>query len=177
MKTAENTNEVTTPETVFAKPLDESLQYIAQAVHQWKAENTPELIKSRVISQLNKNTESMVLKLLGFDDCNFRGGWSLDHCNGRAGDSAAGDYLRQHKQEAIEGFFKELSIDAFITTALKKKLISEFHREFESQLILEVRNKAKQVMTTHVNALVDEIAKSDNEERFHNMLKLIGAEK
>lgn len=165
-----------TPETVLAKPLDKSLQYIAQAVHQWEAENTPELIKSRVISQLNKNTESMVLKLLGFDARSF-GGWGLDHCNGRAGNSAAGDYLREHRQAAIEEFFKELSINALITPALKKELTSEFKKAFEEQLLSAVRAKAKQVMTTHVNALVDEIAKSDNEERFHDMLKLIGAEK
>jgi hypothetical protein len=81
-------------------PVDSLLTSIACAVEEWKAKNTKEVIKTTVTELLDKESKQLTLKLLGFED--RWGKWEVDHCNGRGGESAAGDYLRIAQKTAIQ---------------------------------------------------------------------------
>lgn len=136
-------------------PLDTVLPYIASAVGKWKQENTEERIKATVTNLLNKESEEIMLKLLGFD--NRYGKWELDRCNGRAGESAAGDYLRKNQQEAIQEFLKTVAMPA-LNAALKKNLVKSLADNYQDVLQRELRDltyaKAKRDAADLIEAVV-----------------------
>lgn len=75
-------------------PLNDMLGVVLQAVSDWRAKNTESALKTRVHELLDRNSKEITMKLLGFDS-RYVKQWELDHCNGRAGESAAGDYLKR----------------------------------------------------------------------------------
>ena len=151
-------------------PLDEALPIILEAVMEWKQEHTPEKLKAKVKRLLDQNAQTVTLKLLGFND--HWGEWALDHCNGRSGNSAAGDYLRKVQQEAIQEWMESISIPA-ITPDLKQKFKKEFQAEFNSQMNLAIWNAAQSHAEQRAADLITSITTSEHLDKYLQNMKLI----
>lgn len=152
------------------KPLDEVLPIILEAALEWKQEHTPEKLKAKVKQLLDQNAQTITLKLLGFND--HWGKWELDHCNGRSGNSAAGDYLRQVQQEAIQEWMQSLVIPE-ITPDLKQKFKKEFQAEFNSQTRSALCQEARDQAEKHAKDLVASITTSEHLGKYLQAMKLI----
>lgn len=123
------------PKPTVENPLNAMLPVIASAVEQWRTKHTPEQLESRVTTLLNSKSDEIVAKMLGFNYSYGR--WELDHCNGRSGNSAAGDYMRQCHKDAIEKWLAKVTMPVLpkvINQQLRKSLQAEFNRSLEKAL-------------------------------------------
>lgn len=152
-------------------PLDSVLPYVLQAVLEWKADYTEEKIKQRVKEQLDENVEQMVLKLLGFDTRYDK--WDIDHCNGRSGESAIGDYMRQVKSAAIKEFFDELTLGMVITPAIKAELIKEVRTAYAWELSTAAREYAGNLARKNAGAIVEKIMCSTETPKVLKLMEVI----
>lgn len=80
-----------------------------------------------VENYLNKNLNQIVLKLLGFDTNWYDNHFRLDHCNGRAGNTAAGDFLIKASQKEIDKFLSEAITQL---PPLSEKEAKDYRKEF-----------------------------------------------
>lgn len=156
-----------------SNPLDGYLATIATAVESWKSENSAEELARKVKRQLDEQAKLVMLKLLGFDVDSFgRENWELDHCNGRSGESSAGDFIRKHKAEAIKEWLLKVELpewDPKLLTSIKKNCKSEYEREFNLQIYALVREKASKDAKELVNA----ICTSNHADNYLKVLELI----
>lgn len=152
-------------------PLDSILPHVLQAVLEWKADYTQEAISRKVKHQLNQNAERMVLTLLGFEE-SF-GKWEVDHCNGRSGESAIGDYLKKHHSIAIKEFFDEVQIGSVLTPAVKAKILKEIRSEYEYRLIDAARNYARDLAKKNADALISTFMTSADLSKTVQLMKVI----
>jgi hypothetical protein len=116
-------------------PLNDLLPVILSAIDKWKDKNKEDDITKKVHNLLDTNRNEITLKLLGFD--NRWGSWELDHCNGRSGESAAGDYLRKVQNDAIEDWLKQVKLPVLnktLSTQMQKKLKEEYDQYLKRYL-------------------------------------------
>lgn len=152
-------------------PLDTILPIIGQAVEEWKQRNTPELIKAQVMKLLDKNAEEITMKLLGFD-VRYGESWKLDHCNGRSGNSAAGDYIRQVQAEAIKEWLAKVELPVLSPTAIKK-LEKEILNEYTSHIGRKTREKTIVAAQEALDSVVKNVIASNNLGSYMQMLSII----
>lgn len=89
---------------------------------------TPEYIERRVHEIISKNTNDVILKLLGFDSrWHSDGKYEVDHCNGRQGNSFIGDYIRQQANEKLKAWIDKTNISEVV---LPKSAIQDMEKEF-----------------------------------------------
>jgi len=119
---------MTTPINV----IDSAIPIIASAVAEWKKKHTKEMLTRQVTNLLDKASQEIVMKLLGFD-IGYGKTWELDHCNGRAGNSAAGDYLRKAQSAAITEWLSTVKLPT-LSEAEQKKLTAEMKHDYEYAL-------------------------------------------
>lgn len=86
-------------------------------------------IESVIHRMLDRRLEEIVAKLMGFSIS--REQWELDHCNGRAGESAAGDWLRNKAGAAVKDW---LDAQAGNLPKLPKRAITSLHNEYINNL-------------------------------------------
>ena len=125
-------------QTGVDNPLNALIPVIATAVERWREDHSPKQIEAKVTRTLNNKSQEIILKLLGFNNQWDR--WELDHCNGRSGNSAAGDYMRKCHQEAIEKWITKMALPVLpkdLNQKLKQSLQAQFNRSLEETL----RNK------------------------------------
>ena len=103
-----------------------------QAIMGWLKRQESDIEKN-VTKMLDARLEELVAKMMGFD---YRyGRWELDHCNGRDGESAAGDWLRNRAKKAIEDWLEKQAGDLpALPSAAAKSLGSEYQRILLSQV-------------------------------------------
>lgn len=155
----------------FTKPIDEVLPAIAQAVAEWKNRNTDAMIQQRVTTLLDNKAEEITSQLLGFT--NRWGNWEMD----KSHDSKASpiqQYIKQHQQTAIKAFLDSLDIKDVVTPAMKKKIVSEFRKEFEWRLVESARVAAKDLVNQHVDTIINQVIASDKAEAYAKTMQLIG---
>jgi hypothetical protein len=117
--------------------IEDALTVAEKAREEWLAENSGEdRIKSRVQTILDKRMEETVGKLLGFDTS--WGKWELDHCNGRSGNSAAGDFIREKAREAIKEW---LISQAGKLPKLHKNAIESMHSSYQDSYAWGLREE------------------------------------
>ena len=154
-------------------PVDDLLPVIAEAVEQWRTANDPATINSKVKRELDKSSKEIMIKLLGFSG-DYRG-YSLDHCNGRSGNSPAGDFVIQAQAEAVRGWLRTVAMPE-LTEAEKKTMEASCHahyaEQFKRSLNEQVRTKAKSDATE----LINQISQSNNLGKYQELLKLISPE-
>ena len=156
--------------SIIVNPVDEVVTHIHAALSDWKSKNTPETIKATVTKQLDKAADEVLYKLLGFD---FRySKWDVDHCNGRSGESAAGDYLRKHKQTAIEEWFKSAELPP-MSAALKKALQKEASEYYKHALMERVRVHATTQASNDAAAIIAALVPSKTIDSYLQVLKLV----
>jgi hypothetical protein len=153
-------------------PIDTLLPEIATAMEQWKAQNTPIKLRADIFRRLDKERDVILLKLLGFDAS--YGGFNLDHCNGRAGNSAAGDFLIKAQGEAIKEWLTRTALPT-LTDERRESILKGMAQQYES-LFREGLKKAIQAKATEdIKAVMDELSKSNNIDKYLRVLGLIGA--
>lgn len=154
-------------------PLDSLLPAIATAVNQWKANNTEESIRTKVTHLLEKHSNEITMKLLGFTD--RWGKWELDHCNGRSGNSAAGDFIRKTQQDAIEAWLSTV-IMPNLTPALAKSLQKQAQRAYDEILRNSVKQRVQAIAARDINTVVEKIIDSSGIDKFIQTTKLLNPE-
>ena len=126
--------------------IDRAIPLIAQAVTEWEQKNTAEVLTQRVHQLLDKSSKEVVMKLLGFNET--WGKWELDHCNGRAGNSAAGDYLKEVQHSAIKDWLQTVSMPK-----LDKTVLTRLEKQAQSEYLQYINNEVRQL--AHVQAQTD----------------------
>lgn len=154
------------------KPLDEVLPFITQAVANWKTKNTEEVIEERVTKQLDESCTEITMKLLGFNES--WGKWDLDHCNGRGGESAAGDYLRKVQQAAIQKWLETVQLPE-IPPKLKAATVAEYTSEYQNALRQALYRLAMKQAEEDAQFLIGKLVTSDRLEDYLKTMKLLGA--
>lgn len=151
-------------------PLDELLPFIASAIQEWKNQHTEESIKATVTDLLNKESKQLVLKLLGFSD--HWGKWEVDYCNGRGGNSAAGDFLRKTQQEAIEAFLATVTMPA-LDKKLKGDLTKSISNDYQLALQRSLRERVHTKADQDAKDIIEELTGSKQIDNYLKIMQLI----
>ncbi len=160
----------------LTRPVDAVIPIILQAVAEWKLKNTNEALKQRVIKLLDKNSEEITLKLLGFNKDAWDGKWALDHCNGRSGESAAGDFLRKTQAEAITQWLSQVPMPTLNQT-LTKQLQAEAKSSYVSAFRRALINKVEQQAEKDAAHFIQEFTKSQQIGSYVQMMQLLNTSK
>lgn len=136
-----------------------SAENIQDAYMKWLAQNTPETIQKNCLNILNKSQDDILRTLLGFEKDGWgRQEWKVDHCNGRAGESAVGDYLRRHQQATIDQWLAQVDMPK-MTPSMKKSMEKEaldmFQRAFRRTLEVKVTKYAEDQASTFFNSIIE----------------------
>ena len=150
----------------------EMIQLIDTAIDNWLAVNTPDVLTKSINKKLDEHKDEITLKLLGFDKNYGDRNWKLDHCNGRSGNSPAGEYLRDTQSVIVRQWLDSVPLPELSTTQLKK-LSSDFNevylRALKKSLTTLVETKAKE----DSHKLLKEIISTDNIENYLKTKALI----
>jgi len=158
---------------LLTNPIDDLLPELATAVEHWRAINTPQQMHKQIHARLDKERDTIVLKLLGFDAS--YGGFSLDHCNGRAGDSAAGDFLRKAQSEAIQDWLSTVVMPT-LTDERRETILKSMVQHYESLFREGLKKAIAAKASEDIKAVMDAVAKSNNIDKYLRVLGLIGAD-
>tara|TARA_R110000868_G_scaffold75901_5_gene218661 strand:+ start:231 stop:665 length:435 start_codon:yes stop_codon:yes gene_type:complete len=120
-----------------------------EAAKEWLEKNKPilgELIKEK----LDKRVDMIAACLLGFN--NNWGKWELDHCNGRMGESAAGDWLRETAGDAVRAWLTDQAgnlpkLPKTIVESLRSQYLDVFRQELAAQLRKKAIRDASEALT------------------------------
>lgn len=158
------------------KPLNGILNYVLKGVMDWQAKNTEQHIHKAVHERLDKARDTIVLKLLGFNASSFEGTWELDHCNGRNGESAAGQYLRKVQSEAIQKWLEQIEIpEVKLPATVLKRLRKNMVAEYESKLRQNMYALALKYAEADAKSMFDEITKADQLHNIQKLMDLLGS--
>ena len=138
------------------KPVDpmEKMAMLPQII----AEETAAVVKSfdeqavraKVRAILDKALNQVMLKSIGFNN-RWGDGWEVDHCNGRAGESMVGDWLRGNAEDSVKQWLsdavKELpKIPAGAIKSMKKDYLEQIERAVNHAISDEAEIKAAQIL-------------------------------
>lgn len=115
------------------------------AADDWLREHAHDgVIRNRVRTMLESDLQKIVAKLLGFDNRGWSRDWELDHCNGRAGESAAGQFIRKEAGAAVDAWLRSAIANMPAPTSEIRRAMQKAYRdEFESALRRHVVAKAR----------------------------------
>lgn len=149
--------------------LEGALDLFKKARDQWVNENvTKEAIERRVYRTLDARVTEIVVKLLGFED--RWGKWEVDHCNGRAGESEVGDFVRRVASKAVAkwlleqmGDLPELPEDA--VTSLKSEYLEVYYKTLRNSIAskaeLQARNDIEEIYKKIIAGSIGKIEEID----------------
>lgn len=137
--------------TTLPNPVKDLVETVALTIEKWKRENTEKIIEQKVMSLLDKNAKEVVTQLLGFKK-DYDNRMELDHCNGRNGNSAAGDYMRKVQQEAINTWLAKVELPA-LTATDKKNIASSMKGDY----LYAYKQKLKELVLNKANADAKEV--------------------
>jgi hypothetical protein len=102
-----------------------------------------ESIPSRVTRALDGRVVEIASKLMGFTD--HYGKWEVDHCNGRSGNSAVGDYLREKCGAAAKEWIDQLA-DKLppLPKSARKSLVESYHQRLIREVRAILENQARE---------------------------------
>lgn len=144
---------------------------IADAITSWKKQHTAEEITSVIHKKLDAHAEEVMLKMLGFNR-DYRGRWEIDHCNGRAGNSPIGDFLKQVQQKAIQDWFSKAAMPT-LTPTMQKTIQKVLNDEYVSALMQEAKNHARHQATNDLNALIEKLTAVNSLKAFMKVQELL----
>ena len=170
MKTKPN-NPVPAPVTM-QEALQSLVPIINEAIHEWLEKQNPEAIRKKVFDTLEAAKDEVAPKLMGFNKGSFGRGWEIDHCNGRAGESTIGDYLRKHQQEGIQQFIEQLNLTAL--RPFTKAEIEAMRRDYRQQVIHKVRQAVRDQAESDALCLVNSLSVDDLVSAIQKTQELIG---
>lgn len=147
-------------------PVIETVEYIHKAIDSWLEKNSEDQLTQRVHHLLDENQKKIILTLLGFE--NRWGGWEIDHCNGRSGNTPVGEYIKQTHEDAIQEWLLQVKLPAMSAT-IKKQIAQEMERHYQS----EVRRRMHDMVVAKAQADVDAIMATINVDEFLTSLKKV----
>lgn len=163
--------EQSSPSINPVNPVDTLLATIAIAIDSWKKQNSPETLTKTVHNKLDKAAEEVLFKMLGFD-ARYGGGWSVDHCNGREGNSVIGDYLRTTQERAVKAWFDEVG-ELKISPAFKKKIEKAMNDEYQDRMMQYARDLASKKAAEDLTVLLNQVCTSNQIGNYMKTLALI----
>lgn len=146
------------------------LPFIAAAVDEWQEKNPPDVIKQKIFDRLDSMQEEIAMKLLGFDA--RWGTWGVDHCNGRSGNSAAGDYLRNVQQVAIQQWLEQLKFPA-MTPAQKKQIDASIAAQYKETMASSLRSRAAEQAYEDLNKVFAELSDTSLIDKYLSTAELL----
>ena len=156
-------------------PIDSVLPVIAQAVIEWQVNNSPEAIKKKVTKLLNTSSDEITYKLLGFNKDSWDGQWTLDHCNGRSGESSAGDYLKNVQAKVIKEWLEGIPMPV-----MTPKILAGFQKQYQAEFNQRLEYKMSQLIKVEADKrateLFNSISCSTQLNDFLQVMKLINPE-
>lgn len=158
------------------KPIEQLFPAIHLATQDWIAKNNPEHIKARVAAKLDKSSDEIIMKLLGFD-CSYMTNnvYKLDHCNGRSGNSTAGDYLKTQQEAAVKEWLYQIEMPK-LSPELKASIEADMQERFNR----DIRNKAyemtQNVLAKQMKVIEEHFANSNIIEKLEATAKLLNPE-
>ena len=153
------------------EPLAPLLNEINNAITAWQKENTPEKIRKKVTERLNKQVDDALMKILGFNS-SYQGGYTLDHCNGRSGQSLVGKQLDEILKVAVIDWISCATLPVLskaTMTALKKDAAQIYEREMRSNL----REIAARKASSDAEKVVASLLPDNATDKYLKALKLI----
>ena len=157
---------------LIENPIDSVMQTIAATVQQWKLANPPDAIQAKTVKLLDTHADEIVMKLLGFNKDSWNGNWALDHCNGRSGNSAAGDWLLSKQAGVVAEWLTTCKMPT-----LSKSAIASMNREcqsmYEQALRAAVADLIRTKATKDAAALFDQLTSPDALNQFLKVQALI----
>lgn len=158
---------------LLTNPIDDLLPEVAASVEKWRGNNTPQQLERQIFSRLDKERDQIVLKLLGFAP--EYGGYQLDHCNGRSGNSAAGEFLVKAQSEAIKNWLST-TVMPTLTEDRRETILKSMSQHYESLFREGLKKAIAEKATADIKAVMDAVAKSNNIDKYLRVLGLIGAD-
>ena len=158
-------------EKVIPNPSDKLLKHVVEGIDAWIATNPPEKLKADIFKRLDKSRDEIVLKLLGFDS-RYGQSWELDHCNGRSGNSIAGDYLKTHQAAVVNEWLAQAKMPEMSQTlekALTADAVDRYQYEFRKRFQEIIAAKAKQ----DAEELFSQISEDSTLEKYFKTIKLL----
>ena len=152
--------------------LDQALPMILEAVQEWKDANCSDKIKDRVKKLLDANSKEVTMKLLGFND--HWGKWEIDPCNGRSGESAAGDFIRKTQSEAVKDWLTNVCLPELDdkTKAQFKKQAKQIYQE---TILRGLRDSVQMRAKVDLDLLVKEITASNQIDNYLKTMQLLSS--
>lgn len=151
-------------------PIEVVFPIIAGVVEKWRAGIDATAIEKQVKKVLDAQGESLVLKLMGFS--NKWGQWELDYCNGRSGESAAGDYFRKLHQQAIQEWMAN-NFTLKLSDADKKRITRDVQREYVNAVAQGLAEAINEQANEDVKALVSQFVQSNQADNYLKIRELL----
>lgn len=153
--------------------LESLVPIINESVNEWLQDQSPEQIRKKVFDALNEARDTIAPKLLGFTKDSWGRGWQIDHCNGRAGESVLGDYLKKHQTEGIKVFLDQLNFAE--VKPLTKTEIESIRKEYRYHLLRYVSDSIREKAHADAERLASQVSSTDIVQTILETQKLIGA--
>ena len=153
-------------------PFQVVLESIVLALNQWHAIHTPEEIKRDLFARMDKAQQEILLKLLGFNKDSGDGGWKLDHCNGRSGESAAGYYLRKQQAENVKAWLDQVELPKIPKKAVDT-LVSEYQNIFNREISRQLEILAKNAASEYMDTLLKSLTETSATDQYNKVLELL----
>jgi len=123
--------------------IDAAVQEADKAAADWLGKR--KCIADEITKLLDGRVQEIIGKLLGFDA--HWGVWEVDHCNGRSGNSAAGDWLRDAANGAVSEWLTDQAgklptLPKAAITSLRGDYLEAFQNELRDRLIKKAKEDA-----------------------------------
>lgn len=153
-------------------PLNTLVPVVYEAIREWQSELDESAIKNHVKKQLDRSSNRLFLTLLGLESSSGNS-WKVDHCNGRSGESAAGDILRKWHEEAIEEWFRHVAMPS-LTEEEAESIRASIKKEYVSTLKRDLTRQARERASLDLSALVQQISQETQTENYRALMELLG---
>lgn len=152
-------------------PLDALLPLVYQYMNEWHQQKSPDVLRRNIHAALDKSSREVLLKLMGFNN-GWGGAWEIDHCNGRSGNSIAGEFLKKTQKEALEAWLKAVTLPT-LTPKQEADILESMTKEYLSNFRSQIRKVAREKAQQDVQALVERITPAQTIDSFGQLLELL----
>ena len=158
--------------TDVVSPVDKVLNDIAKAMEIWAVEQRA-TIGQKVTQRLDKHRDDILMTLMGFEKDSWASNvWKIDHCNGRAGESAISDFLKTSQAAVVEEWMSQIKLPT-MTAAFKARMTEQLQAEYEREIGNKVWQIAKNRANEDLEALLKVVLKPTLLEKIKQTYSLI----
>lgn len=154
----------------YQSPIDLVLPDMYKAAEAWREKHSSDIIAAKIHKRLDTHLEEITLKLLGFDT-RHDGKYEIDHCNGRAGNSAAGDYLRARASDAVKEWLDQVELPEIPKTAIRAVQVA-----YREQFLRTARKLMEEEATRQANELIKQLTAPQQADSYLKTLRLLSTD-